>query len=292
LILSVILCVDRACRLNTQNSWTAAGILAGLLLLTRINTLTVLVPMTVAGLVLLWRAQDPDHPLREKLKPLFGPVLFLVVALALLAPNLAIMHQRYGDPLHASSKHATWYRNAEFSGKPGFITHEEFLRDSYAGEQVSWGHYLFRMHTLTELTSGTLVGLYGFTMGKPAQDALFRFSTERKVNTEYWTAQQPQGPQRWWEILLMTAAAMGWVRGLVFPGVARTVRLTAWALLLFLLPLAPLQGWGLLPDRLIFTCMPLYLVLMADFLGWISRWVSEQLELHQSGPATRSPHRA
>jgi hypothetical protein len=240
--------------------WIVPGVVGGLLVLTRINLLTVIVPLALAAGWWAW-----SRPERQRWLAGLGVMVCIVLAMQL--PNSIALALRYGDPMHTSNKHATWYRNAEFAGQPGHITRVEFAANGYAGTQVTWGEYLLGMHSLRDLTTGTLAGLYGFTLGDPARNTLFRFSTEPVVQTEYYTVAIGEGKQRWWEWALMLAGTIGWLRGLIWPGVALRVRLAAWVLLLFLLPLAPLQGWGLLPDRLLFTMMPLYLVVLADLVA-------------------------
>ncbi len=89
----------------------------------------------------------------------------LALGLTLISPFLYFQKLEHGDPLYSINVHASWYRNNEFVTKKGVgcegcPSPEEMKRDSYAGEPIKTGDWLFGMHSLDELTRGTFHG-YG-----------------------------------------------------------------------------------------------------------------------------------
>lgn len=263
-------------RFHTQQigRWVIAGICGGFLLNTRINTLTLILPL---GILAWWFAARPRsfHPpaIRRTARAILGLILYGCFAIAMVLPNMAVMKARYGDAMHASNKHAAWYRNAEFAGQPGHVTREEFQRHAYAGLPTTWGEYLFGLHTISDVTSATVSGLLSFAGGTASRDTLFRFSLRRDLETEYLTLPKPTTAPAPWDAMIHLLALVGTVRALL--GFSPPLmRFCGWAFLLFLLPLAPLEGWGLLPHRLLFTMAPLTLLLAAEALQSLSRNLS------------------
>jgi ABC-type multidrug transport system fused ATPase/permease subunit len=93
-------------------------------------------------------------------------LLCLGVMLLLVFPYLAHNKSRYGEWTYPMNVHTRFYRNLELSGKKGGMARVDFLTDSYAGDPVTLGTYLFRDHTTGELAKGLLRGAWGIYAGE------------------------------------------------------------------------------------------------------------------------------
>jgi len=125
-----------------------AGCLAGILGLTRATYVMTLVPLLLATFLM----QRPRN--------IGACVLSLALLLGLQVPHRLNMARLHGDPFWESSQHLRWAANFEFAGQPGFPSQLDMWRDPGKGDGLSLGEYLFGLHTVQDVTSGTLRGLW------------------------------------------------------------------------------------------------------------------------------------
>jgi|GEM_PF-6605070 len=88
-------------------------------------------------------------------------VLAMSLSLALFIPHLYGLQKRHGDWRWPSYGYARWNANVEFPerlGTPGFPTQEEFNKSPYAGPRISYGEYLFGLHTPFQLVKYQILG--------------------------------------------------------------------------------------------------------------------------------------
>jgi hypothetical protein len=88
-------------------------------------------------------------------------LLAMGVSLALFLPHLYGLQKQYGDWRGPSYGYARWNANVEFPerlGTPGFPTVEEFKKSPYAGPRISYGEYLFGLHTPYQLAKYQVLG--------------------------------------------------------------------------------------------------------------------------------------
>jgi hypothetical protein len=87
-----------------------------------------------------------------------GMAMTVAILVAGIAPYRYQLYKIYGDPFFDTVMYARWCANAEFLGRPGFPTAEELQKDGYAGPRITYGEYMFGLHTPQELVVGTLRG--------------------------------------------------------------------------------------------------------------------------------------
>jgi len=148
-------------------AWRLPAAALALLALTRVN-------YVLSGLLLLaaaaWRARG------------LRPLLALVPALLLLAPQLQNNKARHGEALYSVSLHTRYISTMENLGRPGFpATVEEWQKDPYA-LRLTTRQWLFENHTPYELArdsaKGLLNGLWDFywkvyfSLGLPGRAAV------------------------------------------------------------------------------------------------------------------------
>ncbi len=88
-------------------------------------------------------------------------LLALGVSLALFIPHLYGLQKRHGDWRWPSYGYARWNANVEFPdrlGTPGFPTVEEFKKSPYAGPRITYGEYLYGLHTPFQLVKYQALG--------------------------------------------------------------------------------------------------------------------------------------
>jgi hypothetical protein len=88
-------------------------------------------------------------------------LLAMAVSLALFIPHLYGLQKQHGDWRWPSYGYARWNANVEFPerlGTPGFPTVEEFKKSPYAGPRISYGEYLFGLHTPFQLVKYQILG--------------------------------------------------------------------------------------------------------------------------------------
>jgi hypothetical protein len=136
---------------GTRPWWRSGlgGLLAGMLVLTRISSLAFVVP------VLAWEAW------RRKWQPAEMILAGCLVAVPLL-PHLGFnyRHQDSGDYFYSSTVHTRFYSNRDFAGTEGFPSREEVAADPYAGEPMSAGTYFLRHHGLVATAVGHVKGYW------------------------------------------------------------------------------------------------------------------------------------
>ncbi len=128
----------------------AVCLLCAALPLVRISSLAV-VPLIVVG----WAALRVLGNRRERPArvTILEAAAYLAVAVLAVSPYLLACRREHGHPFSAMNKHATFWRNHEFAGRPGFPTKEEVIRDSYTGEPITSGQYVFGLHTLPQVAA-------------------------------------------------------------------------------------------------------------------------------------------
>jgi hypothetical protein len=136
----------------------AAGAVSGVLLLLRNTDSPVLMVLLAYGLI---RARTPA------LRTAIG----LALPIVLVAPFYLNQWRAHGDAFYLEKRDARYHANLEFHSRgapPGLSmpTAEEYAKDLYAGEPLSPAAYLFRYHTLRELTAGQWTGLRVVLTGK------------------------------------------------------------------------------------------------------------------------------
>lgn len=145
-----------------RRSRTAAGILGGLLLLSRLD---LILPLLLgSGLSVVLSAARRTEARRQ--------AAVLGLSLLLVAPYVAHLSVRYGDPLYPQSVHARFWANAEFVGRPGFPENRsDFRADPYQGGPISSYRYVFGMHRAPEL-----VGRYAWGTARAIVEYLPRYA--------------------------------------------------------------------------------------------------------------------
>lgn len=240
--------VGRPCALTLRRAMLG-GVLGGALLLTRF-------PYAPAvGLLLLaaaWRCREQGASRWAALG------LALVLAAGITLPHRVALAIRHGDAAYDTHRTLRWIANQEFQGRPGFLSPEEVVRDPYAGPQITFWDYYFRLHTPGEVLWRSARGLIG--------------------------AVQNLGPVGYAEeVRAVSGLSLRWLDGFVglfgalgFALLLRS-RETAWiplAILLGLLHVLFLYDLGL-PDyrfRMILQVGPLYAVSVAAGCGGLLAW--------------------
>lgn len=129
----------------------ALGMLGGGLLLLRSSYMPVLVLLAILAAWqrggTLWRRAA-------------SAALTIALMAALVAPHRLSMYERRGDAFWDTTMYARWLANFEFAGQPGYPSIEALQVDGYQGPAITYGEYLFGLHTPAELVTGTARG-YG-----------------------------------------------------------------------------------------------------------------------------------
>lgn len=136
-------------RMNTKARTIWAGVLTGLICLTRTEFL---IPAALFFISL---------PIieRQKWNGLKAIVAFCI-GLFILFPHLWGMHRVHGDFFYTNNQNARFFTNLEFGGKPGFPTKEDINQYGfYTGPKVTAFDYFFRFHGIQELFWGNLLGM-------------------------------------------------------------------------------------------------------------------------------------
>ncbi len=125
------------------------GIMGGLLLLTRTTYLPALLPLQLL-------AHYRDR--RESKEWLKGATVSILIMIALVIPHRYNMYRIHGDPFWDTSGYARWNANVEFVGQPGFPAREQLNINAYVGPRITYLQYMFGMHSLREIVTGTFRG--------------------------------------------------------------------------------------------------------------------------------------
>ena len=127
------------------------GVIGGLIVLTRSAYLP--------GMGLLAIAVAAYH--RKGIKGVtLASFISIFIMVILFAPHQYSIYRRHGDLFWDTNTHARWFANMEFAGQPGFPSREEIERNAYTGPRLTYGEYLFKLHTPREVIAGTFRGLY------------------------------------------------------------------------------------------------------------------------------------
>lgn len=133
--------------------------LVGISGLLRWDTLVLSIPALGVALLI-----HRPHPLAW----IAGPAVLALIVLPLLLANYA----EHGDPMYHSNIHASFYRNVEFHDRPGFVTSAQMAQDAFAGPATTWTHYVFGLHSPTELLRRAAVATFSIPFDLTT-DALF-----------------------------------------------------------------------------------------------------------------------
>jgi len=126
----------------------AACLVCAALPLVRISSLTV-VPLIVVGWAALSVARDRTAAAARS--ALLEAAAYIAAALLAVSPYLIACKREHGSYFSMMNRHARFWRNHEFAGRPGFPTRAEVIKDSYTGEPITPGQYVFGLHTLPEV---------------------------------------------------------------------------------------------------------------------------------------------
>ena len=140
----------------------ALGTTVGLAALLRTPALSIFLPlMWLAWLVNVWQGRQgralvvPHHWTLPHL------IVASVLSIVIFLPHLYGLYKVQGDPSWPSYMYARWNANKEFPerlGTEGFPTKAEYAGNSYAGPQMTYGEYMFGLHSIPELFAGQLKG--------------------------------------------------------------------------------------------------------------------------------------
>lgn len=136
------------------------GLVTGILSLTQVTSLSFAIPLTLIFCI------------RRKVQPIVY-ITAIFLPLIMIEPHLVFNLQYAGDPLYSSNIHASFYRNREFAGRPGFPGAEEVRQNPYAGEPTSTFHYIFGLHTVPEVVRVTLRGVWRIFFRSHVMGGLF-----------------------------------------------------------------------------------------------------------------------
>lgn len=123
-----------------------AGMIGGVLALTRVTYLVTLVPVLLLAFV--WR------------RSWAAAGLSVLMLIALQVPNQVNTWRVHGELFPLSSEHGTYGANMEFAGQAGFPSVAEVWRSPKQGKPISYARYLFGMHSPWEVVVGTVRGLW------------------------------------------------------------------------------------------------------------------------------------
>ena len=137
---------------TVKRPWVRAGLtglLAGLLGLTRMTYLVTLAPL-VPFAFLQGRFSRPWVAT--------GFAALLMVGLQL--PHRVNMYRLHGDPFWDTGEYAEWMAEAELTGHRGFSSPGELAPQPPTETRMTYGRYLFGLHTVPELAVGTVRGFW------------------------------------------------------------------------------------------------------------------------------------
>ena len=148
-----------------SRGWLGAillGILIGCLALIQSTALGILLPLIWLGWIInIYRVRhgyplvSPSHWQARHL------TIASVIAVLLLVPHLYGLYKTHGNPSWPSYRYARWNANVEFPeriGTAGFPSAAEMQDNLYAGPEMTYGQYLFSLHSISDLLYGQLKG--------------------------------------------------------------------------------------------------------------------------------------
>lgn len=89
-----------------------------------------------------------------------GALIVAAVVAACVVPYRYGMYKVYGDPYHDTNMYARWNANFEFAGRPGFPTLAQLETNPFMGAPLTYGEYMFGLHTRREVIEGTARGYW------------------------------------------------------------------------------------------------------------------------------------
>lgn len=136
----------------------ALAVLGGLMVLTRSTYL----PVVLALNAYIFFRPGPEglKSWRWVMSWVAGMAITVVILFAMIAPYRYNMYRIYGDAFFDGAMYARWLANFEFVGKPGFPTMEQLQVDGFIGPPITFGQYLFGLHTPSELVVGFSRGFW------------------------------------------------------------------------------------------------------------------------------------
>lgn len=138
------------------------GALTGFMALVQSPAVGIVLPLIWLGWLLnLWRERYGLPLLRPLQWRWLHLVLASLVAVLMFSPHLYGLYKIHGDPSWPSYGYARWNANVEFQdrlGTVGFPSVEEFEKNPYAGPRITYGEYLFGMHSIPKLLYGHMKG--------------------------------------------------------------------------------------------------------------------------------------
>jgi hypothetical protein len=178
----------------------------------------------------------------------------------LVSPYLIYNAAKTGSPLHPIQNHSQFWRNHEFAGQPGYPTRAEVVANSYCGAPETPFHYVFGRHSLPQIVSRYLSGLWaGYTR------YLSRLLADRS-----------------WLAWLVPLAALGLVRFRRWEGAfaigAGLVALLPFAFILTLdtvLTAQPIGPTGVEP-RFALPTLPFAFLWIAGGIGAVIEWLASR----------------
>lgn len=114
--------------------------------------------------------------------------LVLAIPLALVLPHLANNRRETGAWLDSLDRHARFYRNLEYAGRPGMPTDEERERDPYSGPKVSGLGYVLEGRTPLEVVSISGLGLFRWATYRAPSYEAYRTATFTHGGLPIWAA--------------------------------------------------------------------------------------------------------
>jgi hypothetical protein len=169
----------RGLRLETQSllllaalsTWLWTKGWPGAILLGMLSGFLALVQSTAMGIVLplIWFGWFVNLYRNRRSQTRVSPAQWIwchlamasIIAVGLYAPHLYGLYKVHGDPSWPSYGYARWNANFEFPqrfGTEGFPSREEYEKNTYAGPRMTYGEYLFGLHTIPQSLYGQCKG--------------------------------------------------------------------------------------------------------------------------------------
>lgn len=125
------------------------GLLGGIMSLLRSTYLPAAVVLTALA---FWPST------RNARQFVLASLVAATLAVTAIVPHRYGLYRTTGDPFFDTALYARWNANIEFAGQPGFPTWRELQADAYIGRPLTYGQYLFGLHSVREVIVGTVRG--------------------------------------------------------------------------------------------------------------------------------------
>ena len=159
--------------LSSRSRAVTCGVIAGCMLLTRVECLPLLI-LTLAGYLFILRRQWNVRMAATA----------LVIGMVLALPHLYNTYKKYGTPFYAINQHTRFYANIEFAGTPGFPTAEQIAKEGwYTGSNITPFDYYFKYHTLWQVVTRSTLGLAKITFAMPGSFAAGKGNLRRVTHS-------------------------------------------------------------------------------------------------------------